>query len=81
MQRSRDGAFVPETAEEIADDARLCREAGAAIVHVHARDDEGRNTGDVDTVYVCVGGADGYVGRDGQVPDDETGQRARPIAT
>jgi len=40
-----------------------------------------RNTGDVDTVYVCVGGADGYVGRDGQVPEDETGQRARPIAS
>jgi uncharacterized cupin superfamily protein len=40
-----------------------------------------RNTGDVDTIYVCVGGADGYVGRDGQVPEDETGQRARPIAS
>ena len=53
MQRSRDGAFVPETPEEIADDARLCREAGAAIVHVHARDDEGRNTGDVE-VYADV---------------------------
>ena len=48
MQRSRDGAFVPETPEEIAEDARLCREAGAAIVHVHARDDEGRNTGDIE---------------------------------
>jgi 3-keto-5-aminohexanoate cleavage enzyme len=47
MQQSRDGAFVPITPEEIAEDARLCREAGAAIVHVHARDAEGRNTGDV----------------------------------
>ena len=53
MQRSRDGAFVPETPEEIAEDARLCRDAGAAIVHVHARDDEGRNTGDVE-VYADV---------------------------
>ncbi len=32
MQMSRDGAHVPTTPEEIAEDARLCREAGAAIV-------------------------------------------------
>jgi mannose-6-phosphate isomerase-like protein (cupin superfamily) len=30
-----------------------------------------RNVGDVDAVYVIVGGAGGYVGRDGQVPDEE----------
>ncbi len=30
-----------------------------------------RNVGDVDAVYVIVGGADGYVGRDGRVPDSE----------
>jgi 3-keto-5-aminohexanoate cleavage enzyme len=47
MQMSRDGALVPLTPEEIAEDARLCAEAGAAIVHVHARDADGRNTGDV----------------------------------
>jgi 3-keto-5-aminohexanoate cleavage enzyme len=46
MQQSRDGAHVPVTPEEIAEDARLCREAGASIVHVHARDAEGRNSGD-----------------------------------
>jgi hypothetical protein len=34
-----------------------------------------RNLGDEDAVYVCAGGADGYVGRDGQVPD---GENARP---
>jgi mannose-6-phosphate isomerase-like protein (cupin superfamily) len=28
-----------------------------------------RNLGDEEAVYVCVGGADGYVGRDGQVPE------------
>lgn len=28
-----------------------------------------RNVGEGDAVYVCVGGKDGYVGRDGQVPD------------
>jgi hypothetical protein len=25
-----------------------------------------------DAVYVCVGGKDGYVGRDGQLPEGET---------
>ena len=34
-----------------------------------------RNLGDEDAVYVCAGGADGYVGRDGLVPEGET---ARP---
>jgi len=38
-----------------------------------------RNVGDVDAVYVVVGGADGYVGRDGQVPsEDEERYRATP---
>ena len=36
-----------------------------------------RNVGDSDAVYVVVGGADGYVGRDGQVPsEDEERYRA-----
>lgn len=30
-----------------------------------------RNVGDVDAVYVCAGGKDGYVGRDGRVPEGE----------
>ena len=46
MQMDRDGARVPITPEQIAEDARLCAEAGAAIVHVHARDGSGRNTAD-----------------------------------
>ena len=38
-----------------------------------------RNVGDRDAVYVVVGGADGYVGRDGQVPsEDEERYRATP---
>lgn len=40
-----------------------------------------RNPGDEDAIYVCVGGKGGYVGRDGQVPESETGPRARPIAS
>ncbi len=39
-----------------------------------------RNTGDADAIYVCVGGRDGYVGRDGRVPEGEE-NRARPIAS
>src|SRR5215218_6721871 len=31
-----------------------------------------RNTGDEDAVYVAVGGKDGYVGRDGRLPEGET---------
>jgi quercetin dioxygenase-like cupin family protein len=31
-----------------------------------------RNVGDEDAVYVVAGGKDGYVGRDGRVPEDET---------
>ena len=30
-----------------------------------------RNVGDEDAVYVCAGGKDGYVGRDGKRPDEE----------
>jgi quercetin dioxygenase-like cupin family protein len=38
-----------------------------------------RNRGDEDAVYVVVGAKDGYVGRDGRVPEGEE-NRARPIA-
>jgi mannose-6-phosphate isomerase-like protein (cupin superfamily) len=37
-----------------------------------------RNIGEVDAVYVCVGGKDGYVGRDGRAPEGEE-QRVRVI--
>ena len=30
-----------------------------------------RNVGDIDAVYLCAGGKDGYVGRDGRAPDGE----------
>ena len=36
-----------------------------------------KNVGDEPAVYVVVGGKDGYVGRDGRVPEDET-RRAGP---
>jgi mannose-6-phosphate isomerase-like protein (cupin superfamily) len=37
-----------------------------------------RNLGEVDAVYVCAGGKDGYVGRDGRVPEGEE-QRVRAL--
>jgi mannose-6-phosphate isomerase-like protein (cupin superfamily) len=37
-----------------------------------------RNVGDVDAVYLCVGAKDGYIGRDGRVPEGEE-QRVRAI--
>jgi len=37
-----------------------------------------RNLGEIDAVYVVVGGKDGYVGRDGQVPPGE-GERVRAL--
>ncbi len=37
-----------------------------------------RNRGDVNAVYVVVGGKDGYIGRDGQVPPGEE-QRVRSL--
>ena len=39
-----------------------------------------RNRGPEDAVYVVVGAADGYVGRDGKRPDGEDSVRGRPIA-
>lgn len=46
MQRRREGAEVPLQPAEIAEAAKECREAGAAVIHFHARDQNGQNTGD-----------------------------------
>jgi quercetin dioxygenase-like cupin family protein len=37
-----------------------------------------RNAGDVDAVYLIAGGKDGYIGRDGRVPEGEE-QRVKAI--
>jgi quercetin dioxygenase-like cupin family protein len=31
-----------------------------------------RNVGEGDAIYVCAGGKDGYIGRDGRLPEGET---------
>ena len=46
MQQDREGAVIPKQPEEIGEAAARCHEAGAAVVHVHARDRDGRNSGD-----------------------------------
>jgi quercetin dioxygenase-like cupin family protein len=37
-----------------------------------------RNVGEMDAVYLCAGGKDGYIGRDGRVPEGEE-QRVRVL--
>jgi mannose-6-phosphate isomerase-like protein (cupin superfamily) len=39
-----------------------------------------RNRGPEDAVFVIVGAADGYVGRDGVLPEGEDSPRGRPIS-
>ncbi|MXO59970.1 hypothetical protein GRI89_10505 [Altererythrobacter salegens] len=46
MQQDREGAVVPKQPEEIGEAAARCWEAGASLVHVHARGPDGKNSGD-----------------------------------
>jgi 3-keto-5-aminohexanoate cleavage enzyme len=50
-----DNPALPTSPEEIAEAARGAWEAGAAIVHVHLRDAEGRPTADLETARRVVG--------------------------
>jgi 3-keto-5-aminohexanoate cleavage enzyme len=36
--------YLPITSQEVADEAARCREAGAAVIHLHVRNDDGSNT-------------------------------------
>ena len=46
MQQDREGAVIPKQPDEIGEAASRCWEAGAAMVHVHARGPDGKNSGD-----------------------------------
>jgi 3-keto-5-aminohexanoate cleavage enzyme len=46
MQQDRDGAVVPKQPAELGEAAARCFEAGAAMVHVHARGPDGKNSVD-----------------------------------
>jgi len=45
---------VPYTVEEIAREAFLAREAGAAIIHLHVREDNGAPTQDIERFRRCI---------------------------
>jgi mannose-6-phosphate isomerase-like protein (cupin superfamily) len=57
---------------EFGDGGRVALEPGGVVRVDAATVRHVRNTGDEDAVFVVVGGADGYVGRDGRPPKDET---------
>jgi 3-keto-5-aminohexanoate cleavage enzyme len=46
MQQDRGGAVIPKQPAEIGEAAARCHAAGAVMVHVHARDAQGKNSGD-----------------------------------
>jgi 3-keto-5-aminohexanoate cleavage enzyme len=46
MQQDRDGAIIPKQPVEIGEAAARCHAAGAALIHFHARDRQGKNSGD-----------------------------------
>lgn len=50
-----DNPALPVTPDEIAEDAERCLEAGASIVHVHARDEDGSPTWRADIYAEIVG--------------------------
>lgn len=49
-----DNPALPVTMEELADAVRSCREAGAAMVHLHVRDERGRPTLDLPRLREAV---------------------------
>ncbi|MWV27424.1 3-keto-5-aminohexanoate cleavage protein [Aurantiacibacter rhizosphaerae] len=46
MQQDRDGAIVPKQPVELGEAAARCYEAGASLIHIHARGPDGKNTSD-----------------------------------
>ena len=60
------------------DDKHLLGPGGVARVDA-ATIRKVRNAGDEDAVYVVAGGKDGYVGRDGRMPEGETRTGAGPV--
>jgi len=46
VPRKKDTPYVPLTPDEIAETAYLCEQEGAAIIHVHCRDENGNPTSD-----------------------------------
>ena len=59
-----DHPALPMTSAEIAATAAACREAGAAMIHLHVRDAEGRHSLDVATYRDAIAAVRDAVGRD-----------------
>ena len=49
-----DNAGMPGNVAEIAADAKACYDAGAAVIHIHLRDDQGNMTADLDVARRTV---------------------------
>lgn len=49
-----DNPGMPGNIAEIAADAKACHEAGAAVIHIHLRDDQGNMTADLDVARRTV---------------------------
>lgn len=70
---------VPETPEEIAADAIACADAGAAIVHLHVRDEEGRQVHRADLYERAIGAIRAAV-PDLVICGTTTGRDGSPVA-
>lgn len=58
-----DHPALPITVEDLARDARACREAGAAMIHAHIRDVQGRHLLDADTYRAAIAAIAREIGR------------------
>ena len=54
MQQDRNGAIVPKQPKEIGEAAARCYEAGASVIHFHARDAQGRNSGEKEIYAAAI---------------------------
>lgn len=59
-----DHASLPITAAEIARDAKSCLDAGAAMLHLHVRDQDGAHSLDADAYHSAIAAVRGAVGDD-----------------
>ena len=56
--------MLPISAGELAETTAACRDAGAAMIHLHVRDREGRHLLDADAYREATGAIRGAVGSD-----------------
>lgn len=59
-----DHPALPMNPDEIAADARACRDAGAAMIHLHVRDADGAHSLDVDLYRAAIAAVRAQVGPD-----------------